>query len=358
MKKHIALFLALALLLPALASCDMFDSHEHEYKSYLIKAPTCTQKGSIERLCQGCGEKHYEDLEMKGHTFSDGVCLVCGVAGSDEDAIVPVQMPAGANNQASWSMSKLHETASEFGFNGSYASFVSSLDEASISEPYIDALGLVHLSVTAQTTDIGSLDVPLALVVGKVSPTSGSELPVIQGIEIVNSSLLILYANGTQAAGGRFTSSSGKPYLTGFGINSVNELVAYYSDGRIAFLGKVATGSAPANQSNITYLKEGGSYVVYRVSADDTVFTVPVSHEGRAIVRIKQGAFQNIGDNVRSIVIPEGITFEHGALSDLPAGVKVFLGGERWDYPTSLGTNATVYFKGDWTYVDGIPTVK
>ena len=357
MKKILAILLSLSLLLPALASCGLLDSHEHSFKSYLVKAPTCTQKGSIERLCQECGEKVYEELEVKGHTFSGGECLVCGVAGTDEDEIALVQMPAGANNQASWSMAKLHETASDFGFNGTYASFVASLDDATISAPYIDMLGLAHLTVSVIDTDLGALDVPLALVVGKVSPVSGEDLPVIQGIEIVNGAILILYANGTQAAGGRFTSSKGMPYLTGFGINAESELVAYYSDGRIAFLGKVANGSAPANQSNISYLKESGNYVVFRVSAADTVLTIPVSHEGRAIVRINQGAFRSIGDTVRSIVIPEGIMLESGVLGELPANIKVFLGGARSDYPY-LGTAARVYYKDEWNYVNGNPTEK
>ncbi len=359
MKKIFSLFLASLLLVFSLSSCSLFEKHTHEFESYLVKAPTCQEKGLIERLCVSCGEKEYEDLMESGHLYSNGVCTGCGLFGSPENEITPVPMPSGANNQAAWTMSKIHETVLKFGFNVSYQDFVNTLGEGTISNPYFDGLGILHFSVHAILEAGKIIDVPVSLVVGRVSPVSGEELPVIRSAEISSGSVILQYANGTQVSCGGFRVNSATPYITGFGINTNNELIAYYSNNTIAFLGSVSTGSAPSNGSNIVYQKEGNGYAVIGANVTDTVLSIPPSHLGNPIVKIEKDAFKNLNSSVLSIVIPKGVALEDGALANLSANVKVFFEGARSNYSYgSLQSPAKLYFKGEWSYVNDIPKEK
>lgn len=359
MKKIFSFLLATLLLISFLSSCSLFEQHTHDFESYLVKAPTCKEKGLVERLCKTCGEKEYEDLMESGHLYSNGVCTGCGLFGSPEDKIVPTPMPSGSNNQAAWTMSKIHENVLKFGFDVSYQDFINTLGEGTISAPYFDGLGILHFSVhtTLNTNEI--VDVPISLVVGRVSPVSESPLPTIRMIEVSNGNLLVQYTDGVQVSGGSFRIHQQVPYITGFGINTNNELIAYYSNNTLAFFGTISTGSAPSNPSNIVYRKEGNGYTIRSVNTTDTALTIPLSHLGNPIIRIEKDAFKNLSEAVRTLIIPEGVALEDGTLSTLFTNVKVFFEGEESDYHYgALQSPAKLYFKGEWTYVNGIPTEK
>ena len=59
-------------------------NHKHKYGDWVeVKAPTCTEKGSQERLCE-CGDKQSKDIDALGHDWDDGVVTTpatCSVPG-------------------------------------------------------------------------------------------------------------------------------------------------------------------------------------------------------------------------------------------------------------------------------------
>ena len=56
------LSLTLIFVSLTLTSCnkisDWFKNikHEHSFENYMVKTPTCSQKGLVERICRDCGE--------------------------------------------------------------------------------------------------------------------------------------------------------------------------------------------------------------------------------------------------------------------------------------------------------------
>lgn len=49
---------------------------EHQYEETTVEA-TCTEPGSITKVCKLCGHTEVTEIPAKGHTFKDGVCTVC-----------------------------------------------------------------------------------------------------------------------------------------------------------------------------------------------------------------------------------------------------------------------------------------
>lgn len=49
----------------------------HQYEETTVDA-TCTEPGSITKVCKLCGHAEVTEIPAKGHTFKDGVCTVCG----------------------------------------------------------------------------------------------------------------------------------------------------------------------------------------------------------------------------------------------------------------------------------------
>lgn len=71
--KKLALLLALALLLPTLSGCMLETLFcEHEYEITAKEAPTCTEDGYEERLCQRCGKSEKKTLPAS-HAFSEWI---------------------------------------------------------------------------------------------------------------------------------------------------------------------------------------------------------------------------------------------------------------------------------------------
>ena len=80
-KTAVALACAIAscVVLP-LAACtgSTAEPCEHDYVSYVIAEPTCTNEGIIEQTCEKCGEKIYSDIQPLGHKYVNGICVRCG----------------------------------------------------------------------------------------------------------------------------------------------------------------------------------------------------------------------------------------------------------------------------------------
>ncbi len=120
MKKTISKILVLlfvfALAVSCLASCDLINGkhthsfvdgececgekdpnyvppHTHSYSSEETKAPTCTEKGTKTFTCE-CGDTYTEDIDVKAHSYVDGVCSSCGQADPSIPVVIVLSLEA------------------------------------------------------------------------------------------------------------------------------------------------------------------------------------------------------------------------------------------------------------------------
>ncbi len=372
--KKLAYSLLIVSSVMTVSACSLFgnkDNHTHTWKNYIVKSPTCTAAGLLEKLCEECGEKEYEEIVKTDHNFQDGVCSVCGTSGQSGTSINPIPMPTGANNTAAWSMEKIHETALSLGFKGDYNQFIHQIATGTgvIQDVYVDNLGMFHLNVSVTNTDGKNFEFPLAFIIGRVSPTNSqvSDLENVYKAKIKNNEMMITYSDGLQVSAGRVQDTYGA-YITGFGLNTNNELVIYYSDNTIAFAGKLLIGDAPENQASFAYRAVDGGYHIAEVFNSATeVLIIPTSHRGKPIIGIDDNAFKNLTSSVTAVVIPETVTdITSTTFSGLSLASVFNANGTRlyFEGTSPFGSNVNLpmdfayssYFKGEWSYVNGVPT--
>ena len=64
-----------------LVAQEIVDALGHNYAAE-VTDPTCTDKGYTTHTCSGCGDSYIDsETEAHGHTFENGICTACGVAG-------------------------------------------------------------------------------------------------------------------------------------------------------------------------------------------------------------------------------------------------------------------------------------
>ena len=349
MKKLLCTLLALCVVF-SVSSCGK-PSCDHNYDNYIVKTPTCTEKGLLEKLCKVCGQKTYEDITATGHSFINGKCTVCGEHGSSGTDILPVPMPSNANNSAMWSMQKIRNTSEKFGFSGSYTDFLNYLSNGYIQDVYVTTLGFIHLDCVNKAN---GANVPLFFPYSKVSPenTEESKLTDVYRLEMDGKELLITYSDGLQVPAGKLSTEE-SVYVTGFGLNVKNEVVIYYSDNTIAFAGTVAKGNPPENQSGFVYREISTGYNIINVYTEDEIIKIPVSHRGKTIQYIENYTFKNVAETVKSIVIPETVAFDDFSFDFLTSETNIYFEGTPSNLPNC---NANLYPKGTWSYKNDVPT--
>ena len=312
----------------------------------------------MEKLCEECGEKAYEDLMPNGHNFLNGACTVCSLPGYAENQIAPEAMPENANNTAAWSLQKIHQTAQSLGFTDPYDSFIRGLQYGHLDNIYIDPLGLLHFKVTFINKEDKEVEFPFAMAVSKVSPINkkDSKFGFISKVQIQNEQLILTYSDGIQASAGALANAT--VTVTKFGLNPDSELVIYYSN-TIAFAGKLSEGKIAETQTAFIYRQmENGYAICVAIDIGDEILTFPISHQGKAIVSIEANAFRNFEGKTISVIIPKEITsISSNAFHHLNASCAVYFEGNRSDYASIpfLG-NARMYFMGEWSQKNGIPT--
>lgn len=341
------------------ASCSLFKKHTHEWQNYVVKNPTCTENGLLEKLCSDCGEKEYEDIMAKGHTIINGICTVCGQQGTSDYEISPIAMPEGANNSAAWSMEKIYQEAKKIGYQEDYKTFLSQLSTGHLQAVYIDALGLFHTTGVAVDKQGNNLELPIILTIGKVSPVNSKETKLgnIYTVQIQDQQLIFTYSDGVMIPAGKLQGSG--VTITSFGINTENELVVYYSDNTIAFAGKVPEGKVAENQANFIYQRAESGYYIYKVlNSGDKVIEIPVSHQGIPVVHLCANALKYLTDPLDAIVVPSTVTsFGDNCFKGLSYNTKVFFEMERnSSMLANSGLSNAHYFKGEWSYINGVPT--
>lgn len=355
MKTKLIFVIIIALgIMFGLSSCKD-KSHKHVWENYLVKKPTCTEIGSIEQFCEGCGEKLYIDVAKSDHSYVNGICSICGALESPDNTIIHIPMPQNANNQASWNMSKIYDTSIKFGFNGTCSEFLSYCSNISLDGAYIDSLGFFHTTVSVKCKK-DTFNVPVGLIVGKVSPVGEGVNQTVAGVSFEKDTLLITYQNELQLSAGKLSNDNSSAYITGFGLNTNNELVIYYSDNTISFAGKLATKSPFENQINIVYRTTEGGYEVHSVLDESTTIIISPTHQGTSIKSIRKNAFTKISNSVKNIVIAEGIKIDSDTFYGLDSDTQVFLEGKKNEHITSsINSNVKIYEKGEWSYENGSP---
>ncbi len=345
----------------AAPACSIFNNHTHSWNNYIVKIPTCTENGLLEKLCEECGEKEYEDLMSSGHNYQNGACTICGQFGYSDNQIEPIPMPEGSNNSAAWSLEKIYQTAQTFGVADSYDVFINKLAYGTLDSVYLDNLGLLHVSANYTNTSNKEVSLPLITAIGKVSPTNAKEskFGYISKVSFYNGQLTLTYADGVQATLGKLTNDL--VTITKFGINPDNELVVYYSNNTIAFAGKVPDGKSSDIQAAFVYRQEGNGYAIYQViNTEDSIISIPISHQGKPVTAIDQNAFKLLTGNNLSIIIPETVTnIDTYAFNGLSANnATIYFEGSASNYTNLYFTNPMPkrYFKGEWSYVNGVPT--
>ena len=329
----------------------------------MVKTPTCSQKGLVERVCRDCGEKVYEDVETAAHTYLNGKCTVCGIIFSNENNLPIIEMPMDSNNEAAWNIRKIYDIAKTCGAKKTYEEFFDYFSMGDISEAYIDTLGIFHFTMTSNEKYTSVFEMPLAFYIGRVSPknSTGTDFGTLYRLEVENGILVFTYTNGSKLSAGRVvpTNSKNEVLVTAFGINTDNEMVLYYSNGTIGFAGKISEGVPAKNQSNFSYVSVYGGYSISQAISieGNQVLKIPVSHRGLPIISIKDYAFGKNMGSVNSIVIPEGIKIESLAFELMPENIEIYLEGYKNEYDFNFNSiSAKVYQKGEWRYVGDNPT--
>ena len=54
------------------------NEHTHKYSSSITSQPTCTSAGVRTYKCTGCSISYTESIPVKGHSYANGKCTVCG----------------------------------------------------------------------------------------------------------------------------------------------------------------------------------------------------------------------------------------------------------------------------------------
>lgn len=225
-------------MLLCFCSCSLF--HKCSFQSYLVKEPTCTEKGILKELCLECGDISYSEINMLEHNYVNGVCVYCGALGTDKKELVRIAIPDNSNNQGKWSIEKIYTIACHIGYNGTFSSFMSSFNNVSVKNASLDGLGMIHLTLTYVYQN-EPFDIPLLYTIDRVSPDNpGTSVGVLLRADIIESKLYFTYTTGTQTYAGNFNDSE-ENAISGFGINANNELIVYYENNTMAFAGKVTS---------------------------------------------------------------------------------------------------------------------
>ena len=234
MKRILVLLLVVAGLL-LLTSCSLF--HQHEWQYRVVKDATCSEKGLLEILCTGCGEKQYADLEPDAHSYVGNVCIKCGTHATAKQ-MTRVTLTLGTDTSGKWSFQSIYDLARTFGYSWSYSSFMSSLTGNSLKQAYLDSLGFFHVTVSSPNADGSLLETPLALPIQRVEVTN--PLPslgrLLRADVEEGGELVFTYADASRCSAGSFTAPMS---ITGFAISTEGELVIFYGNGMIAFAGTI-----------------------------------------------------------------------------------------------------------------------
>lgn len=374
-----ALFAVFACAVFATACDNREKAEEHEYVYYKVSDPSCTEKGKVERICIRCGEKDYLDIEALGHNYKDGVCTRCGEEEKFETAHDVSQF---------YTAEKVYEMAKCYNYNLTSDQFYNNLSSMYVYKIYVNLFGRVKANVNGMDVDLGYVRKDYEL-------QSKIKLTNVVKLWVDNSGCLVTVDSiGTQSVVGSLAalSEDNDRQVVGILINKQNVLIALFSDNKVAPLGIISTNNNDATVSDLVF---SGEEVVGPFDRNIVRVIVPVSHEGKSITKIRNGAFYScnnlksadlsctsvlIGANafancasLRWVVLPADTEVYYGAFAGCANLTTVFYKGTvtQWENCFIANNNAelakaAVYCYSEnkpavsgnyWHYVNGEPTV-
>jgi hypothetical protein len=366
--------------------------HEHSWGSfYIAEQPTCSKEGKIEKICSVCGEKAYDTLNKLEHNYVGGVCTVCG--DKDKEESVPEGTTVGID------VKYIYNKFNSFGNSVTETRFIEYLSKYSLEDLHTDLLGTLcfdvinndksfPLCLTGALIDFeGEFDRSNLLTVTKIVMRYEDVMSKAETI------MSVVYSDGTIKDVGAMDFSSleletdltPSVKVSSLGVNKQNELIIFYNNQTARLAGKINKGSVIGSNLSVMFSKNSGNYVVTGVYDNNaTEIIIPSTHRGQEIRLIQSDSFycnskiksvvindgiNTVGDyafgncsNLKSVVIPSSVTnIGVRAFYNTNGGLKIFC--EVASKPSGWAQscfgedeNYEIYYKGEWAYVEGVPT--
>ena len=375
----VAIF-AVALCYSTVACGEQDKSEEHEYAYYQASAPTCTEKGKIERRCVDCGETDYLEVEAPGHNYVGGICTRCGAKEKREYVNDYSQF---------YTAESVYELAVQYKYVLTPEQYYANLEKLNAHNIYVGVLGRIKMTVNDMSVDLGNVRKDFDI-------ETDASLAAVVTVMVRSRTLFITDSTGTQRTVGRLAAfaDDGTRRVKGLLINKKNVLVALFTDGSVEALGRISENSSDATASELVFGNYNGK-LIGPFDRNITSVTVPYSHLGTRITSIGSAAFRECvgltsvaieSDNIviegyafygctalRSIVLPENTSAYSSAFDGCTALRTIYYKGSaaQWsDCIFAVGndaiTHATVYYYSEarpsysgnyWHYVSGVPAV-
>ena len=107
---------------------------------------------------------------------------------------------------------------------------------------------------------------------------------------------------------------------------------------------------------NYTLINEGTAYEITSCNTSDSTVTILPTYNSIGVISIASNAFLNC-DHIERIVIPSSIT-NIGQYAILAASLIIFCEStsalDGWE--ENWNADRPVYWSGQWSYVNGVPT--
>ncbi len=372
MKKFLATVLCCILVL-ASGCAPTQEACEHDFTNYVIVEPSCVKEGMIERVCTICGEKVYEPLQPLGHTWKDGVCVVCGEVQDPDGTEEPGEgeEPGGTDDPGEteeplpdrtlfMSFKDVYEKSQLLGFAYTAEEFYQFAENVVFTDLYLNGSNRLKVTADGVVSDVGEVcvDAPFS---------AEAELGVLMRAEIKNGQLFVSDRTGSTKSFGVFTvyaEPQNQDTIDGFLLNFQSELLLLYSGGEIVKVGTVAENDVEHDESLLLYTETESGYKVYG-PFDRTLerITIAPTHLGKQVESIDWYAFERC-KSLKFVDVSEGIQkIDLGAFYGCTSLTSVVLPVSL----TRIGQYAfhscpleAVYFRGtqeQWLQISGSQTI-
>ncbi len=334
-----------------LGGCKKDKACAHEYSNYVTKQATCTETGTLEKVCNLCGDKVYEDLQVTGHTIENGVCTSCGKSATIID-METGGITSPDDVAAFYTWTEIHQIVNDYGYSLSEDEFYNALNSCYFSNIYINGKG----KLKAESNGIS-----LSLAFFRPAYKISSENPnIIYGLQIDWGRVSVVYTTGLLTTVG-YISSAANP-IEGILINEDNQFLVLYKDGLVSCFGRIANIPTDLDDDTLLYGNsyKDGCYSVFGIIDKNTKsIVIPSTHLGKRVFDINDSAFANC-KKLKSVTIPEGIeTIGNDAFSNCSALQSVYLPNSVNYFGASVFEGCTsltkIYYQGtqeEWLNVN------
>ncbi len=381
--KRVLCLLLGAVLCVGMAGCKK-DKHVHDYTEYVLIQATCTQAGKIEKVCNGCGEKIYADIEAKGHTMVESICSICGFGSSVGDSssssstsadssVMPDSstsadssiifdsstsvessaIPSEKDFSAFYTFEELYEEVKLLQYTLTKEEFLVALMNCALENVYVNKNERIKLVWQGGVNlDFGKIRTDFE--VDAYAAANVYRLQVQEGV------LSIMHVNGTSFEIGQIDGVKGAENpIVGITVNLQNDLLVRFKNDKIMALGKIPENPTDIAETVLMYKEYEEKYrVMGSFNKGIESVEIPFSHLGKLIGSIARRAFWDC-PKLKSVTIMDGFTEistqafkECAALTEItiPASVRA-IGENAFEGCAKL---ETVHFSGTRAQWEGI----